>query len=113
MRFLLTPGQTHDSTVYEELVEGLDFDACLADKAYDANRILEDIESRGALAVIPSSKSRSEQREIPEKLYAFRYLVECMFHDLKRFRRVATRYEKRAFTYTGMISLACVMTILG
>lgn len=98
--------------MYEGLVEGLEFDSCLADKAYDANRILADLAARGAQAVIPSKTSRNEQRTIPKELYSFRYLVECMFHDLKRFRRIATRYEKRAHTYVGMISLACAMVCL-
>jgi transposase len=98
--------------MYEPLVEGLNFDFLLGDKAYDADRILKDIEARGAQAVIPSTKSRTEQRAIPKELYAFRYLIECMFHDLKRFRRIATRYEKRAHTYAGMISLASAMVCL-
>lgn len=109
---MITPGQVHDSKTYEELVSGLSFDFLLGDKAFDANRIIEDIERRGAVAVIPSTESRSEPREIPKDLYRFRFLIECMFHALKRFRRVATRYEKRAFTYTGMISLACAMVSL-
>ncbi len=98
--------------MYESLVENLKFDSCLADKAYDANRILADLAARGAQAVIPSTGSRTEQRAICEELYASRYLIECMFHNLKRFRRIATRYEKRAHTYVGMISLACAMVCL-
>jgi transposase len=112
VRFLLTPGQVHDSTMYEDLVADLDFDVFIGDKAYDADRILKDLEDRNAQAVIPSTKSRKEHREISKALYGFRYLIECMFHDLKRFRRVATRYEKRAFTYVGMISLACALICL-
>ena len=40
-------------------------------------------------------------------LYAKRYLVEVFFHNLKRFRAVATRYEKTARNYVALVHLAC------
>ncbi|NNB84184.1 transposase, partial [Corallococcus exiguus] len=33
----------------------------------------------------------------------------CMFHRLKRFRAVATRYEKTATNYLAVLHLACMM----
>ncbi len=36
-----------------------------------------------------------------------RYLVERFFHELKRFRAIATRYEKTACSYLALIHLAC------
>ena len=44
--------------------------------------------------------------EIAEEL---RYLVECFFHSIKRFRRIATRYDKTATCYYGFLLLACAM----
>lgn len=41
------------------------------------------------------------------KLYRQRYLVEVFFHNLKRFRAVATRYEKTARNYLALVQLAC------
>ena len=33
--------------------------------------------------------------------------MECFFHDLKRFRAIATRYEKTARDYLALVQLAC------
>jgi hypothetical protein len=37
VRFILLPGQRHDSIGAEPILQGLDFDALLADKAFDSN----------------------------------------------------------------------------
>ena len=63
--------------------------------------------ARRILAVIGSKPERP--RKIPKlrALYAKRYLVERFFHELKRFRAIATRYEKTASNYLALIHLAC------
>lgn len=103
---MLTGGQVHDSQAFDELVEGLSFDMLLADTAYDSNKIVKALDDRGAEPVIPSNPCRKTKRPYDETTYWYRYLVERLFHELKRFRRVATRFEKRTHTYIGMISLA-------
>jgi transposase len=40
-------------------------------------------------------------------LYAKRYLVECFFHNLKRFRAIATRFEKTARNFLALTQIAC------
>jgi len=40
---------------------------------------------------------------------AKRYLVEVFFHHLKRFRAIATRYEKTARNFLALVHLACTM----
>jgi transposase len=108
LEFLLTPGQQHDCTVADRLVDFIAGDACIADGSYDTNAILEAISERGKKAVIPSGQERTKKRRIDRKLYRQRYRVEVFFHDLKRFRRVATRYEKTAVCYAAMICVACI-----
>ena len=58
-------------------------------------------------AVIPSGADRTTKRRINRKLYKKRYLVELFFHNLKRFRRIATRYDKTAACFLSFICLAC------
>jgi transposase len=41
-------------------------------------------------------------------LYALRYRVECGFHALKRFRAVATRYDKTATSFLAAVHVACL-----
>jgi transposase len=81
--------------------------ACIADSGYDADHFRETILFLGMKPVIPSNPTRSIIRRPNKKLYAVRYLVECFFHELKRFRRLATRYEKTARNYLALIHLAC------
>ncbi len=42
--------------------------------------------------------------------YRKRHLVENFFEKLKRFRRIATRYDKLARTFFGFVCLATVVT---
>jgi transposase len=37
------------------------------------------------------------------------WLIEVFFHNLKRFRAIATRYEKTARNYLALVQLACAM----
>jgi transposase len=44
--------------------------------------------------------------------YKGRNVVERCIAKLKEFRRVATRYEKLAESFAGMVNLACVVLYL-
>lgn len=75
----------------------------LADKAYDADAVLAQVADLGAQVVIPSKKNRRVQRVIDRNLYRDRNKVERFFSRLKQFRRLATRYEKTASSFLGMV----------
>lgn len=107
-----TPGQQHEATVAEELMDFIHGGACLADGGYDADRIVEEIRYRGLIAVVPPSKSRKRQRRYDRELYKLRYRVEVFFHNLKRYRRVATRYDKTLGCFMGFVHLACTLISL-
>lgn len=81
--------------------------AVIADTAYDADRILAAIHARGMKPVVCQNPTRSTVRRLDRRLYRLRYLVECCFHELKRFRAVGTRYEKTARNYLALVHLAC------
>ncbi len=63
VRFLLLPGQAHDMKGVAPLIRGVSFDALLADKAFDADWLLQDLNQRGATAVIPPKANRKIQRD--------------------------------------------------
>ncbi len=52
---------------------------------------------------------KQNRRRLDRKLYRRRYRVECLFHDLKRFRAVASRYDKTAVNYLAMVEVACAV----
>lgn len=107
MRSYLTGGQEADIKQAESLIEGLSTKAVVADKAYDADALIERITAQGASAVIPPMSHRKEQRSYDRHLYEDRNLVERFFNRIKQFRRIATRYEKLARNYFSMLNLAC------
>ena len=105
-RFLLLPGQRRDSIGVAPLIEGIDFEALLADKAFDIDWIRAELDSRGAMAVIPPKADRVRSIPCDFAMYKWRHLVENFFCDLKQFRRIATRYEKTDTSFAAMIHLA-------
>lgn len=107
LEVILTPGQQHDCTVADKLIDFIAGKACLGDGSYDTNAILQELEFREVEAVIPPGEERTTKRRINRKLYRKRYLVELFFHKLKRFRRIATRYEKTAACYLSLVCLVC------
>jgi transposase len=84
----------------------------IADKGYDKRSLVEAIESRGAEAVIPTQKGRKEQREVDRHLYRERNLIERFWSKLKQYRRVATRYEKKAVNFLAFVKVAALMVLL-
>ena len=106
IRLLLTGGQTHDSVPVRELLSGIIAEYILADKAYDKDSLIIDVENGGATAVIPPRRNRLVQRAYDKHLYKERHLIECFFCKLKEFRRVASRYEKLGSTFLAMITIA-------
>jgi transposase len=106
LRFILTPGQRHDSTQAEALMNGYDYERVLADKSYDADEILQLIAEQGAEAVIPPRANRQEQREYDKHCYKERHLVECFINKIKHYRRIFSRFEKLAKRYLGFLSFA-------
>ena len=112
MRFLLTPGQCADIRQAAALLDGLEADAVIADKGYDADWLVKQISEMGATVVIPPKRNRLVLRAYDGNLYAERNKVERLFNRLKHYRRVATRYEKTASSYLAMVQVAAIMTLL-
>jgi transposase len=94
-------------TQADELLMHAVGEACIADSGYDADWLRDLLKLLGMKAVIASKPERPRAFPKDRQLYALRYLVERFFHGLKRFRRLATRYEKTARNYLALIHLAC------
>ncbi len=110
--FKLTGGQVDDSTMAIPLLKGKKSKYIIADKAYDTNANRAMLESSGREAVIPNSKRRSEKFDYDFDVYKERTLVECFIGWTKKFRRIATRYEKTSLMYAGMIAITCILAWL-
>ncbi len=105
--FHLTAGQTHDLVGADALLPLIQADACLADKAYDADeRVLDKLAAKACEAVIPPKSNRKTHRKYDKALYKARHLIENFFQKLKQYRAIATRYDKTSRNFLGAIYLA-------
>ena len=109
LRFLLAAGQSHDILAVPALLEGQRPAAVLADRAYDANSLRAHLDHIGAMAVIPSTRSRKAPIPHDATIYKLRNRIERCFNRLKHFRRFATRYDRRTTYFLAFIHLAAVM----
>jgi transposase len=84
----------------------------IADRGYDSNALVEVIEGRGAEAVIPPKSNRAEPREYDRHTYKERNVCERFWSKVKQYRRVATRYEKKAANFLAFVKVAAIMVML-
>lgn len=99
----------HESRAAEAMLEGVEGEAVLADKGYDSNAIRATIAAAGMTAVIPSNRSRKVPIPHDEILYRERNHIERCFNKLKHYRRIATRYDRRAVHFLAFLCLAAAM----
>ena len=108
VRVLVTSGTTADCTQALALLEGFAAESVLADRGYDTNKILKAASRAGMKVVIPPKKNRKEQRESDKGVYRVRHLVENAFLHLNRWRGIATRYAKNAYSFVSSVHIRCI-----
>src|SRR5262245_44926341 len=112
VELMLTPGQAHDLACAEPLIENVDPNALIGDKAYDADSFVDTLTQREITPIIPPKDNRKSPRECDFALYCERNLIERFFNQLKHFRAIATRYDKLARNFLAGIQLAAVTILL-
>lgn len=108
----LTGANESDVAQAEALLADHAPEAVIADKGYDKKALVEEVESRGAEAVIPTQKGRKQQRVIDRHLYRERNVCERFWSKAKQYRRVATRYDKKAANFLAFVKVAAIMVML-
>ena len=109
MRIELSAGQVSDHIFAPKLLEGLKPQIVMADGGYDSVKFRQQIEKQGAVACIPRHRNRKVKFLFVKEQYKERHLVECFFQKLKRYRRIATRFDKLACRFLAFIHLACIL----
>jgi transposase len=124
---VVTPGQAHESRLFEEVLDAVRVPqsgvgrprrrprACAADKAYSVRRIRHWLHAHKIEPVPQRSNQEGRvggHRKFDQVRYRQRNVVERCVSWLKECRRVATRYEKLAVNYLGMVDLAIVQRLL-
>ena len=80
----------------------------VADRGYTSHRFREHIWSLGARPAIPPQKHEAPVA-CPAWIYHNRNCVERLWARLKEWRAVATRYEKTARSFLGVLCLAATL----
>lgn len=110
---MLTAGQRHESPqaipLLEQSLERMWPDAVAGDKGYSATDLREWLAEREIDAVIPKRDNEDGPNDYDREAYRDRPLIERTINRRKRFRRIATRYEKQASSYLAMVTLACML----
>jgi transposase len=114
----VSPGQEHETQRFIPLMEEAlawpeQPEKLAGDKAYSAGWIRDWLRQRGVEPVIAhQKKEKGRDGSFDRKAYRRRNIIERCVNSLKWFRRVATRYEKLALHYLGMVTLAIIFRLL-
>lgn len=109
LRFRLSPGQAHDITQAEGLIQGFAFERVIADRGYAAQSFVDSLLEKGIEVVIPPHQRAKEERDYDRRWYRERNLVERFINKIKHFRRVFSRFEKLDTSHLGFLHLAGTM----
>jgi transposase len=109
VRFRLMPGHRFDSIGVAPLIDSIAFGALIADKAFDSNTIVADLNERGAKIVISQHPRRAKPIPLDAEMYKWRHLIENFFCKLKEFKRIAMRACKTDRSFEAMIYLAAAV----
>ena len=111
LAFILTGGERGDAPQASSLLRRTmrKTSACLMDCGYDSDAIRTLVVQLGGTAVIPQNPTRAGILPFDKHLYKERHKIENLFQKLKRFRRIASRFEMKTAHFAAMLSLACLI----
>jgi len=112
LRICLTGGNVHDISPAFSLISGLSAKYLLTDKAYDVDNFISLTQFQGSDIVIPPKANLLEQRVYDQYIYKERHLIECFFAKLKKYHRIATRYEKLAQIFRAVAMITAYLAYL-
>ena len=110
------PGQEHETKKFEPLMQRLEtgpltgsIGRLSGDKGYSSQAIRDWLNERNIQDVIPRRGNEHQDELFDRDRYRQRNIVERTIGWLKEFRRIATRYEKLATHFLGMINLVTIL----
>ncbi len=121
MVLVLTGGERHEQPVLPLLMERgavkragrgrprIRPERVAGDKGYSSPAVRRYLKGRGIKPIIPTKVDEAQDPVFDREAYRERNVVERTINRLKRWRRVATRYEKRAANYLAMLTIAAIL----
>lgn len=106
---LLSAGNEADVSCAPAALEGVECAVLVGDKGFDSDSFRQWLKARGIHPCIPPRSGRLHPQRYSKAAYRKRHLIENFFEKLKRFRRVATRYDKLQETFFSFVCLAAAL----
>lgn len=80
----------------------------VGDKGYRSKRIRQYLQQHGIRMTMPHKAKERRRGSFDRAVYRERNRIERLINRLKQYRRIATRYEKRAANYLAMLTLVAI-----
>jgi transposase len=121
MTLVLTAGQRHEATAFEALMSRgtvkrlgpgrpkIRPKRVAGDKGYCGAPIRRFLRRRGIRFTIAKRRNMCRKGPFNKAIYRQRNRVERLINRFKQYRRLATRYEKRADNYLTMWQIAAIL----
>ena len=103
------PGKAHNPRETDTLIRDLSTGDLLADRAFDADWLRNDLLDRDIIQIIPPNSNRKFPAEFDKKTYKWRHLIENYFGKLKENRGIAMRSCKTDQSFNAFISIAATV----
>ena len=103
LRFVLLPGQRHDTIGVPPLIEGVDFGALPGDRAFAVDWLRGELDRRGADGAIPLKSSGKTLIDNDREILGWRQPIENFSSKLMELRAIATRYAKTDISHGACI----------
>jgi transposase len=125
MTLVLTPGPRHEAVVFEQLMEAGAVKRrgpgrpkrrphrVVGDKGYSSGQIRHYARQHGIRITIPRKRNEGRTGPFDRALYRLRNRIERLINRCKQFRRLATRYEKRAANFKAMWLIVATILWVG
>jgi len=85
----------------------------IADKAYDSDRLDEELAEQGIELIAPNRSRRCQTQDRRAlRRYRRRWKIERFFAWLQSFRKVTTRWDYHIVNFLAFVRLACVVILL-
>jgi transposase len=94
VRFMLLRGHRYDTVGVAPLIDGVEFGGLIADKAFDSDAIVAEMNERGAKIVISQHSRRSKPLVIDAEIYKWRHLIENSLGKLKERRQNRSKLRR-------------------
>jgi transposase len=111
-------GSRHDVALVEQTLDDAHVKHLppnlIADKGFDSGPLAERLRVERGIELIAPVRKRGHRKNDGRRMrrYRRRWKVERLFAWLKQFRRIVTRWERKAQNFLGFVQLGCLVILL-